>query len=247
MQSVAQILSSNNAPKLMQQSTTGKTPAGQMISSEATTLDSSEREQLTFVITQVFTIIKRFYPRTWGQGWASEAEVRESQRMMWKLLSKSGQVPNAKGLERLQDLMIERGGDWPPSIPDIVKCLRPVPSDYGYLSNDDAWSAVKRNAGNVRAIQDEAVQLAAMPLAWDLKHSREDEIDRKLKPRFIAAYEGAINRIMRGEELKPMAQLERQEPVAAPHPAVAAMMAQDQGKTGRAAAEALLAELRSEA
>lgn len=194
-----------------------------MTSSEATTLDSSEREQLTFVITQVFTLVKRMYPRTWGQGWASEAEVRESQRFMWKLLSKSGRVPNTKGLERLQDLMIERGGDWPPSIPDIVKCLRPVPEDFGFLETETAWSRVKQNASCLDRVPD-AARIAASEFSWELKHCRADEADKRFKRRFAAAYEGAVNRAMRGEDLNPVAQLEHTKAAPEPHPAVKAIM-----------------------
>lgn len=208
MQTVAQL--TGNALKSMQQSTTGRTQAGQPILSQETKLGVSEREQLTFVISQVFAIIKRFYPRTWGQGWSSEAEVRESQRMMWKLLSKSDSVPNANGLERLQELMINRGGDWPPSIPDIVKCLRPVPEDFGFMDSEAAWDLAKRVP--VKRLPEE-IRVAVADLRWDMDQAKADEVERRFKPRFVAAYEGAVNRVRAGEQLYAVAQIEHAKPV----------------------------------
>lgn len=234
MQSAAELVSS--VQKSMQQLTTGKTQAGQTTLSTEPTLDQSEREQLTYVITQVFTVIKRFYPRTWGQGWQSEEQVRESQREMWKLLSK-GLVPTVNGLERLKKMMIERGGDWPPSIPDIVKCLRPVPEDYGFHDTETAWIIATRNASCLERVP-AAVRAGVDGFAWELMHAKADDADRKFKKRFVAAYEGAINRAMRGESLEPVAMIERT--VSEPEPEITKHITQEQ----REEAKELLKQLR---
>ena len=206
-----------------------------MISSTETTLNTTEREQLTFVITQVFVVIKRFYPRTWGQGWASESEVRESQRMMWKLLS-MGEVPNSKGLLRLQELMISRGGDWPPSIPDIVKCLRPAPEDFGFMDADSAWELAKYQSTKNMPPE---IRVAVADLKWEMDHCKADELDRRFKKRFVAAYEGAVNRVRAGEQLYAVTQIEHEpEPELTP---------QEREERKSARVEKLKAMLRSDA
>lgn len=169
---------------------------------------------------------------------------------MLRLLSKSGSVPGEKALARLEDLMLERGGDWPPSVPDIVRCLRPVPQDFGLKPLTDAWLTLNRNVHQPDQIKCPAIRAAMIGLTHDLQTANSQRMVEKCERRFASAYQGIVNRVMAGEELKPVQALTHQrepakyEPTAHVQQGMQQLSDTDKKLTGSDATQAMLARLK---
>ncbi|SFB80376.1 hypothetical protein SAMN05660443_0228 [Marinospirillum celere] len=191
----------------MQPSVTGRTPAGQTGSTERP--DPAVAEQVTQAIGQVFALLQRLYPRTWDTGWKSAQEVTESKRTLFKLLAKSA-PPSPACFQRLEAFIAERGGDFPPSLPDIARVLKPQPEDLGFASPESAWLTVCNNSHQHQVIRCPAIR-AAVGNRWHAIRNATSRVDiaREYKA-FQASYEAVINRALMGEDITPRQLLEDQ-------------------------------------
>ena len=211
----------------------------------------ADREQLAYAVNQVFGWVDGYYPRTFRTGWASPDQVAKSKKLMLDAMKTLNVVPTHAALERLKCSMLEKGGDWPPSIPEIVKTLAPVPQDFGLKPLADAWLILNRNVHQPDQIKCPAIRAAMTGLTHDLQTASSQRMVEKCERRFASAYQGVVNRVMAGEELKPVQALAHQkepttyEPTPAVQDAMSQMSESEKRLTGAEATQAMLKRLRS--
>lgn len=202
-QVTAQALQQISVTKSTPPAATGKTRAGQMGSSE---------EQIATLIGQVFALLQRLYPRTWDAGWKTAQEVTESKRSLLKLLTKNGVAPSEACIERMEQSLVKRGGDWPPSIAELAVLLAPQPEDYGLPNIECAWQMARNNARNPRVIASRAVRTAGDGLWYEISRASSDYAFSQLKKQFAERYHTVAQQVMQGDDLAPRQLLERPEP-----------------------------------
>ncbi|MEA3250169.1 MAG: hypothetical protein U9Q35_01095 [Pseudomonadota bacterium] len=120
-------------------------------------------------------------------------------------------------LERL-DMAIERvkndGGNWPPSIAEMCKRLKPSMEDFGLPEPEMAFMEAARQCGNVRghAWSHEAVREAGSATGfWELSRMSSESEKYRLRRIFLAEYEALCNRIIAGDDIRSVTLIESDE------------------------------------
>lgn len=247
MQQANTVLSSNvRQLTSMPQSTTH-----QSTGHSRTEQGAADREQLAYAVNQVFAWVDGYYPRTFRTGWASPEQVPKSKNLMLDAMKTLNVVPTWAALDRLKRAMLEKGGDWPPSIPEIVKTLAPIPQDFGLKPLADAWLVLNRNVHQPDQIKCPAIRAAMVGLTHDLQTATSQRMVEKCERRFASAYQGVVNRVMAGEELRPVQALTHQreptkyEPTDHVKQGMQQLSDTDKKLTGSDATQAMLKRLRS--
>lgn len=191
---------------------TRSTRAGQMDSGETMKKPSAEvRQQVTALVSQVFTRLEAIFPRTWSSAFPTADMVTLARRELALELASWPALPTRTVVERAMSDLKRAGNTWPPTIPVLVSMLAPTPENFGMPATGDAWREVLAHAHepNRHRWSHEAVRMAGNATGWwDLTHTTAKSQWPRLEKRFHKHYAALVNRVTAGEDLVPRQLLE---------------------------------------